>query len=85
MLSARRTAIVRTAKGTKDPRTMGLVALHKSNIEPTEIVASLEPGVVVTVQRCPAGAAECRVEVEDHQGWLKRDALWGVQPSEVID
>ena len=85
MLSARRTAIVRKRGAAKDPRTMGLVPLLKTNTVPTETVASLEPGVVVTVQRCPADTAECRVEIDGHQGWLTRDVLWGVQPTETID
>lgn len=85
MLSARRTAIVRPAGGPKDPRTMGMIPLRKTNTDPSDSVASLEAGVVVTVQRCPAGNDDCRIEVAGHQGWLKRALLWGIKTDESID
>jgi SH3-like domain-containing protein len=37
------------------------------------------------VERCPQGAALCRVDAEGLEGWLSRDALWGVYPAEVIN
>ncbi len=74
MLTGRRTAVV---KG--DVRH-----LRHSNAEEAEGVATIEPGVVVTIQRCPAGPY-CRVEVSGLQGWLKRDEIWGVYPDEAVE
>ena len=48
------------------------------------MVATLEKGVVVNVQRCPASADSCRVEINGLQGWLKRDQMWGVYPTETV-
>ncbi len=74
MLSGKRAAMV-----TKAPRPL------KSTGEDTaETIATLEQGVIVNVQRCPAETSYCRVEVEGHQGWLKRDQFWGVYPDEIL-
>lgn len=77
MLSGRRAAVV-TAK-------TGPVPLSKADTDSSGVAAMIEPGVVVSLQRCPAGAAACRVEVAGHQGWLPRAVLWGLYPSEAID
>ncbi|MBM3512738.1 MAG: hypothetical protein FJX59_03380 [Alphaproteobacteria bacterium] len=77
MLSGRRSAVV-----NKDA---GNVPLRKTELELAEVIATLEPGVTVTLQRCPAGSASCRVEVAGHQGWLARAALWGLYPTEALD
>jgi SH3-like domain-containing protein len=74
MLSGRRTAMV----------TGAVQPLRRTPAADSDVVTSLEPGVIVSVERCPQGDV-CRVEVEGHEGWLKRDALWGVYPSELID
>ena len=74
MLSARRTAVV----------TGGLRPLRRTSENEGELLAHLEPDVVVNIQRCPAGRY-CRVEVGGVQGWIRRDHLWGVHPAEVIE
>ena len=74
MLTGRRTAVV---KGDVRP-------LRHTNAEDGEQVATIEPGVVVSVLRCPAGLY-CRVEVNGLQGWLKRDEIWGVYPEEPVE
>lgn len=75
MLSGRRTGIVRG-----EPRS-----LHKANNEISETLATLEPGVVVDILRCPDQGVFCRVEISGLQGWLKRDQMWGVYPTEVVE
>jgi SH3-like domain-containing protein len=75
MLSGKRTAMV-----TGDVRPL----LRTLDGKPDPI-ASVEPGVIVAVERCPQGAALCRVDAEGLEGWLSRDALWGVYPAEVIN
>ena len=74
MLTGRRTGVV---KG--DVRR-----LRQTNAEDVEPVATVEPGVVVSIQRCPTGPY-CRVEVNGLQGWLKRDEIWGVYPDEPVE
>lgn len=49
------------------------------------VVAMLDPGVVAKVAKCPRGNAFCRVETSGYEGWLKRDEVWGIYPSEEIE
>ena len=74
MLSGRRTAVV----------VGGLQPLHREGSDQAPLVATLEPGVIVNIQRCPAETVYCRVEVKGVQGWIKRDQLWGVYTNELI-
>ncbi len=74
MISGKRSAIV-----TKEARP-----LKRSGEETAETVATLEPGVIVNLQRCPAETGYCRVEVDGLQGWLKREQFWGVYPAETL-
>jgi SH3-like domain-containing protein len=83
MLSGRRTAMVRRdggADGAAAPQP-----LRAAGNDQAALVATLAPGVIVTLQRCPAGSAFCRVEVAGAQGWLRRAALWGLRDGETID
>jgi SH3-like domain-containing protein len=75
MLSGKRAAIV-----TKQPRP-----LKRTGEDAAETITTLEQGVIVNVQRCPAETPYCRVEVDGQQGWLKRDQFWGVYPDEIIE
>ena len=74
MLSGKRTAVV----------TGGPQVLKRSGEDTAAVVATLEAGVIVNVQRCPATAPFCRVEVDGVQGWLKRETLWGIYPGETV-
>lgn len=74
MISGKRSAIV-----TKEPRP-----LKRTGEDTADTIATLEQGVVVNLQRCPADSAYCRVEVDGLQGWLRRDQFWGVYPNETL-
>ena len=75
MVSGRRTAMV---TGKVQP-------LLRAMDEKADVVANLEAGVIVAVERCPRGAGFCRVAAEGVGGWIRRDAIWGVYPEEVIN
>lgn len=74
MLSGKRTAVVTGVAQT----------LRRAGEDAADIVATLEPGVIVNIQRCPAESTYCRVEVDGLQGWLKREQVWGIYPSETV-
>lgn len=78
MLSGRRMAVVVANGG-------GAAPLRKSSEPGAETIATIEPGVVVTLTRCPAAATDCRIEVAGHQGWIARASLWGLYPTETVD
>jgi SH3-like domain-containing protein len=72
MLSDRRSVLVTGATRSllHDPRP------------DAEIVAQVEAGVVAAVSKCDA--AWCQVRAGEYQGWLSRDALWGLAPDETL-
>ena len=71
MLTGRRTAIIVGAETR---------SLYKRNDPTTPPIAQLEPGVIGSLLECRD--AWCRLEVAGQKGWLPRDQLWGVLPSE---
>lgn len=46
-------------------------------------VALLEAGVVGRIMEC--GPVWCRLNIEGTRGWVNREALWGLEPGEVLD
>ena len=75
MLTGRRTAIVVAADSVlrADSRADG------------SIVARLEAGVVGRLVACPAAVRACRFAAEGVDGWVDRDALWGVYAAEILE
>ena len=56
--------------------------------EPDEKALSLalvDPNVTGRLVSCPRGKTYCRVEIDNIQGWLKRDEFWGVYQGEYIE
>jgi SH3-like domain-containing protein len=46
-------------------------------------IALIEPGAVLTPDRCRTGW--CRIEAQGLRGWVELDRLWGVDGTEVGD
>lgn len=62
-----------------------IIRSQPSESEEFPIVARLEEGVIGGLLQCPATTSRyCRVKVQNHVGWLKRDDFWGVQRDEFI-
>lgn len=56
--------------------------------EPDEKALSLalvDPNVTGRLLGCPRAKTYCRVEIENIQGWLRRDEFWGVYQGEFIE
>ena len=70
LLTSRRSVIVTGESAT----------LHLSADPAATAVAIAEPGVVADLITCDGGW--CEVEVDGHDGWLRREAVWGVYPDE---
>jgi len=75
MLSARRMVVVTSSqrKLRSDPE------------EKAPAIALLDPNVMGRLLSCPRNRTYCRVEVDNIQGWLKRDEFWGVYSGEYIE
>jgi SH3-like domain-containing protein len=59
--------------------------MRRDPAETAAAVAILKPGVIGRIRTCKAGGTWCQVQVRDYRGWVKRTAIWGVSPGEVID
>jgi SH3-like domain-containing protein len=75
MLSGRRMMVV-----IGNPRS-----LRGGDAESAEPVAVVEAGVLGRLMQCPRNRDFCRVEVNQVQGWLRRDEIWGVYKGEWIE
>ena len=67
-----------------DPSPPGSRVLRRAPQPDAAPVAVLEPGVIGRLRTCAAGAGWCRVTVGDYNGWLPRQAVWGLLPDEAI-
>jgi len=77
LLSGRRTALVTP---WEEDGTTPLRARSRSD---AEIVAELQPFVLVSIRECAGGW--CRVDGEDFDGWLDQSRLFGVYPDELVE
>ncbi|HIJ61270.1 MAG TPA: hypothetical protein HPQ04_01120 [Rhodospirillaceae bacterium] len=75
MLSARRMVVV----------TGSQRRLRAEPDDKAPSLALLDPNVVGRLLSCPRNRVYCRLDVENIQGWLKRDEFWGVNPGEYIE
>jgi SH3-like domain-containing protein len=75
MLSARRMVVV-----TGPQRHLRAEADDKS-----PSLALLDTNVMGRLLACPRAKPYCRIEVNNIQGWLKRDEFWGVYAGEFIE
>ena len=74
MLDSRRTVIV----------TDKVQTLRKRSNPKSSPVAHVEPGVIGKVLECPDGSRWCRLDIDGFEGWLKRNEVWGIYSSEVL-
>jgi len=84
LLSGRRTALVSPwTKGDAAP-----MPLYEWADERAEVVARLQPNVIVNVKQCTG--AWCRVTAaqaggRDLDGYIRQERLWGVYPNERVE
>ncbi len=72
-LTGRRTALV---AGT-------IRTLHRRADRASPVIATLDPGVLLSLQECKKGW--CRAEVEGRRGWIVATEVWGVYPGEEFE
>lgn len=77
LLSGKRTALVSPWQQT------GLFPARASAETDGQVVAYLEPRVIVDVESC--SGTWCKVAVGGYEGWIEQSRLWGVYPNEKVD
>lgn len=73
LLSGRRTVVVVSEEA----------GMHIGRGDATPVIARLRQGVIARIRNCAADW--CRLSVERHKGWVRREHLWGVRKDEIID
>jgi SH3-like domain-containing protein len=58
--------------------------LRRSAADDAGPVALLRAGVIGRIRACEATAAWCEVQTGDYRGWLRRDALWGMDADDAV-
>ena len=74
LLSGGRTVLVSPDKKT------GLISVYETESKDSNLVAWLEPRVVVNLSRCDG--TWCRIDVETVTGWIEQAEIYGVYPKE---
>ena len=59
--------------------------LRGGDSDSADTLALVDPGVLGRLLQCPRNRDYCRVEVNQIQGWFKRDEIWGVYKGEWIE
>jgi SH3-like domain-containing protein len=65
--------------------TQGRKKLKAEPDDKAVILAELDTNVVARLMSCPRDKNFCKVEVQNIQGWLRRDEFWGVYQGEYIE
>lgn len=75
LLSGKRTGLVQA----KDK-----IRLLRKPKDGAQAMADLEPGALVTIDKCVKGNW-CKIEAVGYKGWLPRKNLWGIYENEFFD
>lgn len=78
LLSGRRTVLV--APWSENPAET--IPLRRNASSAANLVARLEQNVLANLLECTN--RWCRIGVQDMEGWLPQDLLWGVNPNETL-
>jgi SH3-like domain-containing protein len=59
--------------------------LRGGDSDGADALAMVDAGVLGRLLQCPRNRDFCRVEINQIQGWFKRDEIWGVYKGEWIE
>ena len=80
LLSGERTAV--TAPWKMGETQDDFIDMHREARSNADIVARLEPGVVVVVKAC--NGDWCEAQAEGTGGWVQQSEIWGAYPGEAF-
>lgn len=71
-------------QGRRTARILGEARLLRDGpSEDSEPVARVEPGAIGLIERC--AERWCRLDFDNHAGWLRRQTVYGVYPREELE
>lgn len=80
MLSGQRTAVA--APWMREKGDNIYVNMRRSAVKDANIIAKLQPGVLVKLKECTGDW--CEAEVDGAEGWLHQGEVWGAYPGEAF-
>lgn len=80
LLSGERTAV--TAPWKRAVQSEQLIPMHREARPSSNIIARLEPGVIVTIREC--NGQWCQAEADGLRGWVPQGEVWGAYPGEAF-
>lgn len=80
LLSGVRTGIAAPWKHSE--KTEDFIPMHAEPRSSSDIVARLEPGVIMSVQEC--NGEWCLASAHEVSGWVPQTDIWGAYPGEVF-
>ena len=80
LLSGERTAM--TAPWKKGDAKDDYINMHREARSNADVVARLEPGVVVSVKACDGDW--CEAQADGTSGWVQQSEIWGAYPGEAF-
>ncbi len=80
LLSGRRTGIA--APWKRAAGSENFIKMHSEARSSSNLVAELEPGVIVTMQEC--NGEWCEAEAGGVTGWIAQTDIWGAYPGEAF-
>lgn len=80
LLSGERTAM--TAPWKKGDAKDDFINMHREARSNADVVARLEPGVVVSVKTCDGDW--CEAQADGASGWVQQSEIWGAYPGEAF-
>lgn len=63
--------------------TLDMAEFHATPSEEATVVAQAEVGVIGRILECSVDW--CRIALDGQRGWVRKSAIWGVKPDEIID
>lgn len=73
LLSGSRTALV----------SLDMAQFHSLPDDQSEVAFQAEVGVIAKVMEC--NPDWCRLAVDGQRGWIRKTAIWGVDPGEIVE
>lgn len=80
LLSGERTAM--TAPWKKGDANDDFIDMHREARNNADVIARLEPGVVVSVKGCDGDW--CEAQADGTSGWVQQSEIWGAYPGEAF-
>lgn len=71
--------------GKRTVRFIDETPMFRAAFESSVKIAIVKKGNIGTASMCPEGSKMCKVHLKDYTGWVDREKLWGLLPTDHFD